>query len=216
VSTSWPLSGAATMVLFDPESVVGSTVFKLGLKELVLRGVWVLRSEESKGLFGRRSEQLVIEPGRRAAPAIVPLPGVDAVVRPVAERRTLRAVVAASFPEHRTVGDRLRDEVREDLAARGLIAREQEPKLGGRVQWATWRRTPEGDRALRDLDALRGGLATATPASLGGLLVVLGPAEVAAVPRTGADDEVDLGALALLGRPFDKAFSAGTIDASPG
>jgi len=225
VSAPWPLSGAATLVLFDPEGVARSTVFKLALEELVLRGVWVIRREPTKGLFGRRGEVLVLEPGRRAVPALVPLPAVDALVRERAERRTVRAVVAAVHPEHRLVGDRLRDEVREDLRARGLLVREEQRRLGGRVPWLTWVRTPEGDRLVQECDARRAALATATPASLAGLLVVLRTAEVAAIRRAAAaggaddaeiDDEIDVAALDTLGPSFDKAVTAGIVDSSPG
>jgi hypothetical protein len=182
---TWPLSAAVTAVLRDVDEQPG-VVVRLTLKELVLRRAWRLeRRTDRSGLLGRPKEVVVIVPGDRPAPDLVPLPVADRVLREVVGPHGIELSVAVRRLMKRTAGgEQLRDAARDELAARGLAEVERRKRFG-LVPRTDVRLTPTGESWLRDSldredhldEALRGRRPepAAEALALGGLVLLLSP-----------------------------------------
>jgi hypothetical protein len=175
-------SAAAAQVLLEPQSG-GRDLLKLGLKELLLRGVFRLRRTQEPGWFGRRREVLRVEPGQ--AP-----PCGDAATAALA-RELRRAVTADARLDRVTAALRQaygagyerfrRDEVLAGMQAQGLVEW-QTRRLLGLFPWRTLALTARGrvrSTALRrQLERARRLGADSGPEQLVPLLAALGPAVV--------------------------------------
>jgi len=186
LSDSWPLSAAATHVLRHLDDATGDEVLRLGVRELVLRGVWRVGRRERARLVGLRSE-LTLTRGARRAPALAPVMQLDAALGMVIGPDVVPVHKAVKRLVRRRGSGRgaLLAATRDELVDRGLVSIERTRVLG-LVLRTRVSDTPEGralaarswevEEALRDAltDPARAvdGLRAAGPLAL---LVSAGP-----------------------------------------
>jgi len=215
----WPLSAAATAVLRD-QGVTDGVLFKLTLRELVLRDV-VRVDVEQRRLRGPR---IRLSPGSRTAtglPAPAPLLAA-ALLRHVPAGGEEAVVVVRRTVKRSAVLGMLRVESREALVAHGLLV-EERWKVLGVLPRTRWVRTPEGEAWA----AVPRGLEHGGPLAAGGASLVAAGLLLALDSRvartlTGADgagaavsavsdiDPATLDAvLGDLGAGLDGAFDSG-------
>jgi len=217
---AWPLSAVATAVLRDPD-LDGGTVLRLGTRELVARGVLVVR----RGTSGRRGQDppLLLLPGPNALDPDLPRPlpvlgaALSAQVPP--DGRPVTDVVWKALAARFDLADRLRADCRALLAERGLLRAERTKWLGV-VPRTRWTRTPSGDAWAGSVERAAAG--TVLPAT--GLLLALDPELARAlhqrlasggessVAADGAeqDSQLDDALLGDLGTQLDAGVDAGS------
>ncbi len=130
-SEPWPLSGVATALLRGPDTPPHH-LFRLGLKELVVRGVLTLEREEHRRILGGHRVRLRVGPGHAKVPPAAPLPELDVAVRRVlrGDRKELEDTVNGLFEDDRRLPERLRGAAARDLEARGLLRAQRTRVLG--------------------------------------------------------------------------------------
>jgi hypothetical protein len=155
-SADWRLTAPESFVLRLPRTRSAVEVFKLALRELVLRRALELEQVERAGFLARRRPKTVLQVGTQhvSDPALTPLLGVHSRAR---VRPELDGVLVEDFAKEarRAFGQSLEgyvnDHVHPSLTARGLLEIE-EPAGLRRYRRRRHVRTAAGDAAAAELE----------------------------------------------------------------
>jgi uncharacterized membrane protein YgcG len=222
------LSNAALIVLRELDRADGKAVLKAAIKELVAADAWRINASPAKRKRRARTTML-LTPGGQRPPREAPLPRVSQLIEATPPRaaggtiRDLRDVAKDIAKSNRNIRKELVREVLEDLAAAGLVEREQRRVLGifPRTRYA---RTVEGDQQLGDEAAARDERGwrrrgDPTPYAGGAAGAYVGAESAGLIGDTdqgddaGTDPDVDSGLDAGLDSAFDSSFDS-AFDAS--
>jgi hypothetical protein len=153
-ATRWGLSAAESYVLLNGPSASGSEAFKLGLSEMVARGILVLETIEQRGRFSRKQVATLRGGPREAMPREQPLAAIWHLYQgltPDGEPGVpVEKLARAAARQYQPLGRFVRREVIPALVERGLYEARHE-----RVLWLIPRTryvlTPDGESAQADL-----------------------------------------------------------------
>ena len=153
-ATRWGLSAPESYVILNGPSASGSQAFKLGLMELVARGVWVLETVERRVLLSKKHVALLRGGPRERMPSEQPLAAIWHLYQALTPHGEpgvpVEKLARAAARQYQPLGRYVRSEVLPALIERGLYQARQD-----RVLWVIPRTqyelTPEGESAHAEL-----------------------------------------------------------------